>query len=468
MAYSYQIIVDNFMMANIMQTNVAEVMAYLNVDFFMWLIFLGLLPSVILFKIEIIHYPLLKDIISKIIAFTVSCLIALILIFTFYTEHVKLARNYFLTRIVVPFSQVYTVSQYVGQTFFIEKPAFKQIGLDARRDSASEKKKLFILVIGEAARGMNYELNGYDRSTNQYTKPLNPISFQNVHACGTSTAVSIPCLFSKIDKKSYSAIDAIAEENVLDILQRAGVQVSWFDNDGGCKGVCRRIPTVDLTSSCHGKVCFDQVLLDALKEKIPLLEPKDTLIVLHLIGSHGPRYYERYPAEHRYFRPECQQSDIYHCTKESLMNAYDNSILYTDYLLSKMIQVLKEQGADWETMLLYVSDHGESLGENGWYFHGAPPIHKTKDPFQHYAQGWNFQGLTPENTPKEQIQVPLIVWFSEQASQSKRIDRACLKHEAKNNSFSHDYLFHSILGIMDVSTEDYDASLDMFEPCRKE
>ena len=92
---------------------------------------------------------------------------------------------------------------------------------------------------------MNYQYNGYDRPTNQYTMSQNVLSFGDVESCGTATAVSVPCMFSNMNRDNYNSVVAKNSDGVLDIVQRAGLNVFWLDNDFGCKGACKNVPTYE-------------------------------------------------------------------------------------------------------------------------------------------------------------------------------------------------------------------------------
>jgi lipid A ethanolaminephosphotransferase len=175
-------------------------------------------------------------------------------------------------------------------------------------------------------------------------------------------------------RKDYDATLATHQEGVLDVLAHAGVNVLWRENDGGCKGACDRVPHVDMTKlklplDCDGDVCMDNVLLYKLNDYINSLKD-DGVIVLHQMGSHGPAYYRRSTPEFRKFSPTCDSNQIQDCTHEQLVNTYDNSLLYTDAMLDDTIKLLQQYSGKFNTALVYLSDHGESLGENGMYLHG--------------------------------------------------------------------------------------------------
>ena len=274
-------------------------------------------------------------------------------------------------------------------------------------------------------------------------------SFQDVTSCGTATALSVPCMFSSLKRENYDKQIAANQDNLLDILQRAGVDIFWKENDGGHKGVASRVKkeVIDRGSShplCNGKTCYDMVLLDNFSNNVASLKD-NRLIALHLIGSHGPTYYQRYPADFKVFMPDCPRSDIENCEVDEIVNTYDNTIFYTDYVISQTIEKLKTLEPEFNTALFYISDHGESLGENGVFLHGIPYLF----------------------APDTQKKVPLMTWFSECFSREKGINTNCLTEKAKTGSYSQDNVFHSILGIMDVETSVYDQSLDIFSNCRQ-
>jgi lipid A ethanolaminephosphotransferase len=254
-------------------------------------------------------------------------------------------------------------------------------------------------------------------------------------------------MFSHLGRTDFNAAEAKHTENLLDILKTAGYRIPWRDNDDGCKGVCGRAEVQSMVKInnpkyCNGKYCHDEALLDGLPELLADIK-QDTLIVLHTVGSHGPTYYNRYPDSFKKFAPTCDTADIQNCTREQVINTYDNTILYTDYIVSSAIDMLKSH-PEYESGLIYVSDHGESLGENNVYLHGFP--YKL--------------------APKEQKHVPMILWMSETMKRWDYVDYACLKKEATQNTYTHDNLFHSIIGLLEVKTHTYNRDLDIFKNCR--
>ena len=327
-----------------------------------------------------------------------------------------------------------------------------RIGEDAHKGpliSGQQKKTVLVLVVGEASRAANYSLNGYDRETNPELKKQDVINFPQASSCGTETAVSVPCMFSGMTRSKYDADQAHHQEGLLDVLKHAGINLLWRDNDGGCKGACDRVPHTDMTQwnldqFCKDKSCIDDVnfyrldnVLDGLKQ--------DTVLVIHLMGSHGPAYYRRYPDNFRKFTPTCDTNEIQDCDHQALMNTYDNTILYTDSMVSKTIDALKARQASMNTALIYLSDHGESLGESGIYLHGTPYM------------------LAPE----QQTHIPFMFWLSPDYAKNFGINEQCLRDHAAKNAVSQDNLFSTVLGMMDVKSSVYQQQLDILSACRQ-
>ncbi|MCG9696607.1 phosphoethanolamine--lipid A transferase [Shewanella sp. Isolate11] len=451
-ALQYGVVFDYGMIENTMQTNKGEALTYLNFSSVLNFFVTGILPALLIYKVNIAYKPLFKELLHKVL-FMVSMLIGIGVIgFFFYQNYVAFGRNNDeMKGYIVPTYAIGSMIKYVKINYFQEPLVYKQQGLDAKNVTidSNNKPNLVVLVVGETARAMNYEYYGYNKPTNTHTKPFNMIAFQDTVSCGTATAVSLPCMFSSMSRENYDSRKARAQDTAIDVLDHAGINLNWLDNDSGCKGVCNRVThlNIDLNSDpqlCNGHYCYDQVLLNQLDKVLETPVTSDTLIVLHIIGSHGPTYYLRYPEEHRKFVPDCQRSDIQNCNHEQLMNTYDNTILYSDYIMAQVIERLKQRQASANTAMLYLSDHGESLGESGMYLHGAP-----------YAFA-----------PQEQISIPMLAWISADFANENKLDTDCLRNYANKGGFSHDNLFSSLLGLMNVETEVYHPEADIFASCR--
>lgn len=449
---TYGVVFDYGMIQNSSQTNFSEASSYLNTSLVISFILTGVLPAILIARTNIIYRPLIREVLSKTALIGLSVLGLLVIASFYYQDYASIGRNNkYLQKYIVPTQYVWSGYKYLKKNYFTTPLVYQQLGLDAKKAAAAtvSRPQFTVMALGETARAMNYRYNGYSRDTNPFTASDNLVSFKNVSSCGTATAVSVPCMFSFMGRSDYDENRAANQDNVLDVIQRGSVDVQWIDNDGGCKGVCGRVPTLNIsikTSSplCDGEYCFDEILLPELEKALAKANGKDAMVVLHLIGSHGPTYYRRYPASHRLFTPDCQRSDIQNCTREELVNTYDNTIAYTDYMLSRIVSMLKSYSDRYNTSLLYMSDHGESLGENGLYLHGTP-----------YAIA-----------PKEQTHVPALLWLSDNYAKENRIDMTCVRKTAESKQISQDYLSHSLLGLTNVAASVYKPELDFLDGCR--
>ena len=354
-----------------------------------------------------------------------------------------------------PLNSLYALGMVASEPLRRNDRVLLPLGTDARLGAShggGAKPPLLLLVVGETARAGNFSLNGYARPTNPELAMLPVVSWRNAWSCGTNTAASVPCMFSHLGREAYGSRKA-NHENLLDVAQRAGMAVLWLDNQAGCKGVCARVPNVETSALKHPTLCpdgecFDPIMLDGLDARIAALpeaqRSKGVLLVMHQMGSHGPAYFKRVPADRKPFQPECRTNNLQDCSREQLVNAYDNTIAYTDHFLAQAIGWLQQRQAANDTALLYVSDHGESLGENNLYLHGLP-----------YAIA-----------PDVQKRVPWITWLSPGFTQRSRLDLACLRGRA-DAEVSHDHYFHSVLGLLDVQTGAYDPKLDAYAACRR-
>lgn len=447
---TYGVIIDSSMIQNAFETDTKEVLELLNFGFFWHILVFGLLPAFLIYRCSIAYQPFLKELLSRGIVIVLAAMLLGGTVFTYYKDFsLTLRNNRELRYLINPTYPIYALVGYVKRS--IKGPVeLTKIGTDAkqtRSNSPNGKHALVIVVIGETARAQNFSLNGYARETNPELSKQAILNFTNSYSCGTATAESVPCMFSHFNKDHYSDTKAKQHENLLDVLSRAGIDILWRDNNSGCKGVCDRVPTealenLKLDGICNSEECFDEVLLHKLQDYVEHRN-KDTLIVLHQKGSHGPAYFKRHPVSFTRFSPECASGQVQDCPQAQIVNAYDNTILYTDYFLSKVIDFLSHNTEKFNTAMWYMSDHGESLGEQGIYLHGLPYF------------------LAPE----QQIHIPFVLWLSPEISQSAHLDRECLKQNTSLR-YSHDHLFHSILGLFSVSTEIYDSAFDLFNQCK--
>jgi lipid A ethanolaminephosphotransferase len=447
--YHYGIIFDYGMVQNTIETDTAEALSYINVYAVCTFLVLGLLPALLIYFVKIRPASLVRELSSRIQLIVVSILILSTLVGVFYVNFASVGRNNReLTSYITPFKLYEASFKYVNRSLNNAARPFHMLDAKPTLIYPVKQSNVTVLVIGETARAKNYALNGYHKPTNAHTDDIGLISFSNVSSCGTATAVSLPCMFSRLNRDEYDKHIAVSEQNAIDLIHLAGADVLWIDNNnGGCKEVCSRVESVFIdekspNSFCDGEYCFDEVLLEYLNDKLNNLSAKSTLIVLHVMGSHGPTYYRRYPKEHRKFTPDCPRSDIQNCTNETLMNTYDNTILYTDFILSKVVESLENlsKSKNVNASMFYISDHGESLGENGIYLHGLP-----------YAFA-----------PTDQTHIPMLFW---QNSLTQPYDVECIKSHSKDE-ISHDNFFDILLGMLSVKTNVYKQQQDTFASCR--
>lgn len=423
----YGILIDSDMIQNVVQTDIKEVRDLLNLRLISCIV-LALLLVFYVVKVKIDYYGSFKSYMKiKIINMILALIIVSAVLIPLSKTFLPFFRNYSEIRMYnIPFYQIYAVYRYYVR-FVKAKPEFKTIANDAYKEDNSTKK-LLVLVVGETARAANYSLGGYTKNdTNFYTKKDGVVFFDNFSSCGTATAVSLPCMFSVSKRQDYS--NSEFQENAMDILHKTGVDAVWIDNNsGGCKGVCDRLTYKQKLSSD-----LDENLLPPFKEKLNHLSEQN-IIVLHLQGSHGPTYYKRYPPAFRKFTPTCDTNELSKCDSKALINTYDNTLLYTDYFLSEIIKLLKEQKG-YESSLFYLSDHGESLGEKGVYLHGMP-----------YAIA-----------PSYQTHIPAIFWSNDERLMN-------LAKEHKDLKLSQDNLFSTLLGYFDIKTSVYEPEYDLLSP----
>ena len=448
----YNILIDRDMIQNIIETNPAEAQDLINSKLIMYMLVLGVIPTFALTRITIQFGTVKQAFLSRLKVFAFSLLTILGLLYLNYPSYASLARNNrHLSHLIAPTNFIFASISYIKQQLKSSNMPFKVITQGTKLDSSWENiknKTVLVLVIGETARSDRFGINGYNKQTTPYLSNREIIDFTETYSCGTSTAISLPCIFSHLDRKSYSYNIAKNTENLLDFFVKTNFSVQWRDNNTGCKGICNRTDKVDLThvegsSFCESGECFDEILLDNLKNQI-LENANNQIIVLHQKGSHGPAYYLRYPKAFEKFKPVCKSNQLQDCSQLELNDAYDNTILYTDYFLDKAINVLEKLPANYNSSLIYISDHGESLGENNLYLHGTPYF----------------------MAPDAQTHVPFFTWMSQSFTHAFAINTSCLK-DKQNLTFSHDNFFHSVLGLMHVDTPVYDADLDVFSSCKQ-
>ena len=451
----YHVVVDPTMLRNALRTDWPEARELLGWDLAGHLLLFAGLPLAALSRVHLVAQPWRRALVLRLalLAGSVAVLvIGLLLVFQDFSAAIRNQRE--LRYLITPANLVYSAARVLAVDSAVAAVPRRAVGTDAHLGPHAQRRGgkplLFVVVVGETARAANWGLNGYARQTTPelaaFAGPGLLLNFGDVTACGTNTETSLPCMFSAVGRRDYDEQRIRGSESLLHVLDRAGYPVQWIDNQSGCKGVCdglvqQRIDPVADAALCDGERCLDEVLLQRL-EGAARDARGHLVLVLHMMGNHGPAYHKRYPATFGRFGPACGTAELRRCSREEIVNAYDNALMYTDHVLARAVKFLATQADRRDTGLIYLSDHGESLGENGLYLHGVP-----------YAIA-----------PPQQSRVPMLWWLSPGLAERAGIDRACLAAQAAR-PWTHDSLFHTTLGLLDVQTAVYERALDISAPC---
>ncbi len=447
---NYGILFDPGMLVNVIETNRAEAFELLNPTLIAVVVLLGLIPAIAVWRYPLARRRLSVAVLERGIAFVLALALIAAPLMLSQKEIFSLARNHREIRHMIAPLNVISAGYVLTRDALETTTEFRSVGLDAVRTSAvqsDDRPAVHVLIVGETARAASFSLDGYSRNTNPALARQANVDFREAVSCGTATAISLPCMFSAERRKDFQRATSDYEDNLLDIASRAGYDVQWIDNGNGCKGVCARVDHRDLhlsdvDSICVAGECYDEILVHELRRLLANVK-NDTLIVLHQLGSHGPAYYRRYPESFRVFYPDCVSPNLGDCTNAEITNSYDNTIVYTDHIVSSAIDALSAESDRINASLIYMSDHGESLGEHNLYLHGMP---------------YQF-------APDEQTRIPMVIWFSESSRQDDGPQPFCAGQD-QQAAVSHDNLFHTELGLLGIQTAVYEPALDLYSSCR--
>ena len=446
----YGVFFDATMVHNVLHTHVGEAREMLSPALLPHLALYAVAPLVLLWRVRVERTPLMRAALTRAAWLLGALGVGVTALLLVYQPFASLMRNHREVRyLITPGNVLVSLATVLGRETRAAAAPRQPIGLDAKLGSAKRRKPLVVvLVVGETARAANWGLNGYARQTTPQLTALPVINFPQVTSCGTNTEVSLPCMFAPRGRRDYDEARIRGSESLLHVLARAGVAVHWRDNQSGCKGVCDglsndHVQALNAPGLCSAGQCLDEGLLHGLEQRLATAQGTQ-LLVLHQLGNHGPSYFRRYPPPFARFVPACNNDDLSQCTRQEIVNAYDNALLYTDHVLAQLITQLAAHADSVDSMLLYVSDHGESLGEGGLFLHGMP-----------FAIA-----------PDVQTHVPMMMWLSAGAAGSIGLDTACLRRQART-ALTHDNLFHTLLGLLDVSTRLYEPRLDFGAACRR-
>jgi lipid A ethanolaminephosphotransferase len=447
----YGAVMNQEMMRNVIQTDPAEVGGLMSFDLAAHVLLLGVLPAVLVWRVALPSSTWRTRLRQRLIFIGATLALCAAALFACSANYAVFFREHKPIRYAL--SPAAAAVSFVGLLSAEEQrdprtPLIDVAGKVQRIAAANYKPLVLFVVVGETARAADFQLGGYARATNPELQGRSDIVyFDHATSCGTSTAVSVPCMFSHLPRARFDVDQADRYTNLLDTLLKADFSVEWRDNNAGCKGVCARVVQATYRGEsdpvhCPNSYCYDEVMLSDLAARLETLQ-QDAVVVFHAIGSHGPAYTERYPPQFEVFKPACRSNELQRCTKEQVVNAYDNSIVYTDHVLAALIGRLQAGANRFDSVLLYASDHGESLGEQGIYLHGMP-----------YAFA-----------PRVQKEVPMLFWASSGYAERMGLNMSCVRARS-HDAVSHDNLYHTVLGALAVRDAVYDSSLDILAPCR--
>lgn len=445
---SYGIYLDPTMVRNVLRTDVAEARELWSGALLVHLLLYAGLPLLLLHKVQIAPQGWRRAVLRRTVLIAGTVLLLLAVLMTIFQPLASLMRNHRELRyLATPANLLWSVGSVLARESRDTLQPRQPLDANARLTAApGQRPRVLVLVVGETARAANWGLSGYARQTTPELARLPVLNVDAVTSCGTNTEVSVPCLFAPVGRRDYDEARIRSSESLLHLLAQAGVAVHWRDNQSGCKGVCAGLPQDSVTAInppglCADGRCLDEGLLTGLDAR--LVQATGTQVwVLHMLGNHGPSYFRRYPPAYARFQPACEQDDLRLCSREEIVNAYDNALLYTDHVLASLIGTLQTHADRVDSFMLYVSDHGESLGEKGLYLHGMP-----------YAIA-----------PDEQTRVPMTLWWSDGWRAHSGLDPACLRHHAAA-PVQHDHLFHTVLGLLDVLSRVYEPAWDLGAGC---
>ncbi len=458
----FGVYLDPSMLRNLLRTDVAEASELLSLPLTLHLALFAGLPLALLWRVQLAPRRSAAALGRRLLLLVAALALLLGAVLSVYQPMSSLMRNHKELRYrITPANLMWSGGAVLAADARGAALPRQPVAQDATPGpSWAQRRKplLLVLVLGETTRAADWGLAGGPRPTTPALRALRdagqPIQdFGAIRACGTSTEVSLPCMFSAVGRRDYDEARIRGQDSLLHVAARAGVQVHWVDNQSGCKGVCEGLPTTHTAGrqspQCAQGRCLDEELLSDLDRQLEQAQGTQ-LLVLHLLGSHGPAYFRRYPPAFARFQPACQNDDLARCTAAEVANAYANSVLYTDHVLARAINRLQAHQDQVDSALVFVSDHGESLGEHGLFLHGLP-----------YAIA-----------PDVQTRVPMVTWFSPGLEAASGLRPGCLRPAlarraaaVTDDPVTHDHLFHTVLGLLDVQTQAREASLNLVQGC---
>ena len=416
---TYSVIIDESMIGNVLNTDYAEARSFFSIKLILYIILLGVIPSIYIIKVKIINVTVKRFLIIT----SLTLLFILALIFANASNWLWIDKNSkTLGGLAMPWCYSVNIS-----LFYVHKHKENEKEILLPNATIKDNQKtVVVLVIGESARSQNFSLYGYGKNTNPLLSKTPNVFHFNATSCATYTTAGVKCILEHTHTNDLYEI-------LPNYLYRNGIEVIWRTTNWGEPPIhIKNYQNGEaLMKNCKGEGCnYDEILLTDLKEQISASAKNKILIVLHTSTSHGPIYSKKYPPQFETFKPVCNSVELGRCSHSELINAYDNTIGYTDYILHNVIEDLK-QLKEYKSAMIFVSDHGESLGEKNLYMHGLPL----------------------SLAPKEQYEIPFIVWMSDNSS----------KQLKPNNMLSQNHVFHSVLNFLGIQSPIYNEELNIFK-----
>ncbi len=430
------------MVRNFLQTDTKEASMYLSVSSVLLFAFL-FIPAILILKNSKSTTVTLEDRFKRLGLSALFLLIGILLLLSQLQPFSAIMRmDKSMRYMIAPFNVVYSTASTLLRDKNTDAERVRHI-VDPNPYATEKPQRatVFVLMIGETARSANWQLAGYGRETTPRLAAMDIINIPKVQACGTSTDVSLPCMLSRIGRRDYDRDRILSEEALPSLLQRSGFNVTWIDNQSGSKGTSDGVKTVKLSDDktlCNGSDCMDMAFVLDLKKRLQTVKPGERqVLILHMMGSHGPAYDLRSEDQDKVFGKVCNDPSFRRCSPEEIVNAYDASIRYTDRVLAEVLRTLQSK-KDIDTAFIYLSDHGESLGEGGLFLHGAP-----------YKMA-----------PDEQKIIPMVMWLSDGFKADYAVSQSAIE-KAIQKPVTHDHLYHTVLGLLNIHSMTYESRWDL-------
>ena len=416
---TYGVFIDATTIENVFNTRYSEASGFFSWGLWLFIIVFGLLPALFC-----LLQPVVMGKVKK-LGIYCGCSLAIILVIGL----LNIKQTLFLSQHDTELGGLLQPWSYIANTYRIINFSMNEQAEEIKLPDGKitdDEKAVVVLVIGESARKANFQLYGYKRETNPLLSKQKDLKVFQANSCATYTTAGCKAILEPKDCGDLY-------ELLPNYAFRMGADVSWRSSNWGEPPihVDEYLTDPELATIFGVSNAYDDILFRGLRERIESSAKNKVLIVLHTSISHGPQYASKYPKEFEIYKPVAKNVEEGQKNVGMLINAYDNTILYTDFLLDGLINTLRAM-TDWKSCMIFISDHGESLGENEIFMHGLPM----------------------QLAPKEQYEIPFLVWTSE----GFRAYRSDLPEVLEQH-----YIFHSVLNLLSIQSPAYDEDFDIFQ-----